>query len=219
MNKKWLYGDSWERFPIHSNEVWIEQNTNSKLSVYDIFDGLPKYMYESDMIYSDTPWNLGNITSFYTKAGLQKRCFSFDKFAKIVFNHIKAIKPKTCYLEIGKQNINMFKSLMESQFPIVQVWNIVYYKKNPCMLIRGGSSVQKFNFTGIDDEDTPFHAMENENFNCVADFCMGLGATAFAAYKHKKRFVGTELNKRRLAVTIDRVNKLGGNWNFHMENP
>ena len=212
MSKKWLYGDSWEKFPIENNEIWIEKNTNSKLSVCDIFDGLPNYMYDADMIYSDTPWNLGNITSFYTKAGLQKRCFNFSKFATAIFAHIKNINPKVCYLEIGKQNLKMFKSLMESQFQIVQIWDIVYYKKNPCMLMRGGSSVQEFDFTGIDDENTPFYAVKNESLNCVADFCMGLGATALAAYKFKKLFVGTELNKRRLAVTIDRVSKLGGEW-------
>ena len=33
---------------------------------------------------------------------------------------------------------------------------------------------------------------------------------AIAAYKQGRRFIGTELNRRRLAVAIEKANKLGG---------
>ena len=41
---------------------------------------------------------------------------------------------------------------------------------------------------------------------------MGRGLTATTAYALGKRFVGTELNPRRLAVAIDKVAQLGGDW-------
>ena len=55
-------------------------------------------------------------------------------------------------------------------------------------------------------------ALQNEVCNTVADLCTGQGLTAVAAYKLGKRFLGTELNPRRLAVAIDKVNKLGGQY-------
>jgi hypothetical protein len=36
--------------------------------------------------------------------------------------------------------------------------------------------------------------------------------TGITAYQLGKRFVGTELNKRRLAVLIDEVARRGGEW-------
>ena len=51
-----------------------------------------------------------------------------------------------------------------------------------------------------------------ENPACIADLCTGRGLTTVAAYMLGKKFVGTELNKRRLAVAIERVNNLGGKY-------
>lgn len=209
---KWLYGDSWEKYPIEPDEIWIEKKTESALSVFDLMNGLPSFMYDADMVYSDTPWNLGNITSFYTKAETEYRVFSFNEFTSKLFEHIAQINPNICYLEIGRQNFDLFVDNMKLIFPVVQSWDIVYYKKNPNKLIRGGYITQEFDFTGYDDEKTPLLAMKNESFNCVADVCMGRGGTAIAAYSINKRFVGTELNKRRLAVAIEKIAKYGGEW-------
>lgn len=43
----------------------------------------------------------------------------------------------------------------------------------------------------------------------VADLCTGRGLTLLAAHKFGAKFYGTELNKRRLAVAIDRAAKAG----------
>lgn len=209
---KYLYGDSWERFPIEDNEIWIEQK-GSKVKVHDIFNPLPEFFKNIDMIYTDTPWNTGNLKTFYTKAELQ--CPSdFNAFSNRVSQIIKEIFPKVCYLEIGKQNFEVYKKILEVIYPVVQSWDIVYYRKNPMKLLRGGSDCQRFDFTGMDDEKTPMAAIENEDIMTVADICMGRGGTAVAAFKTDKIFFGTELNKRRLAVTIDKIAKLGGSWNI-----
>ncbi len=69
-----------------------------------------------------------------------------------------------------------------------------------------------FDFKNMDDMDTPKAVIEHEQFKCVADLCMGRGLTGLTAYRLKKQFVGTELNKRRLAVLIDTVAREEGHW-------
>lgn len=209
---KYLYGDSWEKYPIKQGEQWKEAN-GSILSIADIFNGIPGYMYAADMLYADPPWNTGNITCFFTKAG-KKNTHVFTEFAEEVFAFVEKMKDKPCYLEIGKQNLSLYLEKMNSIFPCVQFWEITYYKKHPCYLVRGGNSPVDFNFTGYDDVDTPTCAIqaEGEKIQSVADICMGQGLTAVAAYNNNKLFYGTELNKRRIAVTIDKICKLGGQF-------
>ena len=211
MTKVWKYGNSWENYPCRSGEVWIEQETNSKLAVWDLFDGLPAFMLEADLIYTDPPWNTGNMRSFYTKAGLSTDD-TFREFLEVLFDAVEEINAPVCYLEIGKQNIDVFANCLGLIYPVVERWEVTYYRKNPSWLVRGGESPATFDFTGHDDMDTPRLAMENEWFSCVADLCMGRGLTAVTAFEMGQQFVGTELHPRRLACTIDKVAKKGGAW-------
>ncbi len=207
---KFLYGDSWEKFPIKANEVWNEQR-GSKVMVADLFDGIPSFMHNTDMVYSDTPWTTGNLKTFYTKA--EKPCaHTFLEFAEMVFQHIDTIHPKVCYLEIGRENMGVYERKLRDLFPIVQSWDILYYRKHPMKLLRGGPEIQQFDFTGMDDEKTPGAAMLHETILSVVDFCLGRGGTLVAAYKLGKICYGSELNPRRLAVGIEKIVKLGGKW-------
>lgn len=211
-SNKWLYGDSWERFSIESSEVWQEQYTLSKVTIADITNNIPDFMREADFLYCDPPWNTGNMRSFYTKAGLQTNN-DFSIFSNVLFSWISNAMPKICYLEIGLRSANDFKSRLHALYPSIQEWKIVYYNKYPTMLLRGGLVAINYDFSRLDDTKTPGMAMDIEDFSCAADLCMGRGLTAIAAFARQKRFVGTELNKRRLAVTLDRVAKMGGIWN------
>jgi hypothetical protein len=205
----WNYGNSWEKYPIEG--TWKESKTGSIVAVNDLFTGLPGFMLEADMVYCDPPWNTGNLTSFYTKAGLANTK-EYENFLKALITHIKSVGPKVCYLEIGRENKDKVFNELSGLYDHVQIWPVTYYRKNPSYLIRGGRSSTATDYTGMDEEYTPLKAMESEDFNCVADFCMGRGLTGIAAYKLGEKFVGTELNKRRLAVLIDRTTKLGAEW-------
>ena len=57
----------------------------------------------------------------------------------------------------------------------------------------------------MDEEHVIDYLCQNLDFECVADPCMGLGLVGYYANKYGKRFVGTELNKYRLAVCCERV--------------
>ena len=181
------------------------------MMVCDITKHLPRFMLAADMIYTDPPWNLGNLNGYYTKAGLADYFEAFGSFADALFCRIREISPAVCYLEIGKQNARDFEARLRDLFPVVQVWEILYYRRHPCYLLRGARTETAADFTGMDDTATPLAAIssEGEAVSCVGDLCTGQGLTAVAAHKLGKRFVGTELNRRRMAVTIDRTNKLG----------
>lgn len=209
---KWKYGDSWEKYPIEHREVWTDKRTGSKVSVRDITKELPDYMCDADMIYCDPPWNLGNVNGFYTKADTGYYIDQFSDFYMSLFQRIKLIDPYVCYLEIGNQNKGVFTEELKKLFTVVQEWQITYYKKNPCWLLRGGQEELSFSYSGLDEQGTPLIAIQTERPCVVADLCTGQGLTAIAAYKEHKRFLGTEINKRRMAVAIDKVNKIGGRY-------
>lgn len=205
------YGKSWEIYPIEKEEIWIDKDSNSMLEVNDITHKLPIFMMDADMIYTDSPWSLGNVNMFNSKSG-REYMNHFSEFYNPLLKHIKAINPKVCYLEIGKQELDTFFSLLSVVFEHVQSWKITYYGNKECYLLRGGINPVDFNYTGFDDKETPYSAIYLEKPICVADFCTGRGLTALAANKFDVRFVGTELNKRKLAVCIDKCNKKGMNY-------
>ncbi|MDD2813803.1 MAG: hypothetical protein PHF53_10370 [Bacteroidales bacterium] len=205
---KWKYGDSWEKYPIEEGEIWQDPLSLSRIAVADLRNDLP-FDIKAEMVYMDSPWNKGNVNSFITKAGMNSYIDSFEGFMDCLFNQIKKISPEVCYLEIGKQHKSDFISRLNVLFPVVQDWQIVYYKKNPCYLLRAGEDITEQYFTGLDDEVTPLKAIQAEKPSSVVDLCTGRGLTLLAAHKFGARFYGTELNKRRLAVAIDRASKAG----------
>lgn len=203
-----MYGDSWEKYPIEEGQVWKDPLSLSKIAVADIRNELP-FEIHAEMIYMDSPWNKGNVNSFITKAGMDTYIDSFEYFMDCLFGQIKKIDPSVCYLEIGKQYKQEFVSRLNALYPLVQIWEIRYYKRNPCYLVRGAENIIEPDFTGLDDEVTPLKAIQTEQPGSVADLCTGRGLTLLAAHKFGAKFYGTELNKRRLAVAIDRATKAG----------
>lgn len=205
---KWLYGDAWEQFPIELGEIW--KANQSKVAVHDIFNTLPEFMYKADLLFIDPPWNLSNINSFYTKAGRTDHLFNFNSFSDVLFERIAKIGPQTTYIEIGKQNVDNFYNRLESLYPTMQKWDVVYYRKHPTHIIRGSESGPiDYDFTGIDEAKCIEIIAKIEAYDCIGDLCMGQGLVGVAAYKAGKRFVGTELNKRRLANLLQKLHKQG----------
>jgi len=215
MVKKWDYGGAHDRYPIEENEVWSVDDGKGKLKPHDLYEPLPDFMKEADMVIVDPPWNLSNVNTFYTKADKRgEHTKTFNEFYQQLFKQIDVIDPNILYTEIGKQNVNKFVEEFEKRFPYVQVWQITYYKKHPCYFVRGSkhSPLESFDYEGMDEWDAILKALEIEDYSTVADLCMGRGLVAVGAYDNDKRFAGTELNKKRLAVTIEKIAKKGGKW-------
>lgn len=191
-------------------EAWEVSPGNSKLAVHDIFDPLPEFMKTADLIFVDPPYNLSALNSFYTKAGRTDYLSDFDDFAGILFERIGEIGPRTTYIEIGRQNVEDFYQRLGQLYPHQQRWPVVYYKKHPTWLIRGSEAGNiDYDFTGIDEAECIKRIAKIEDYQVMGDLCMGQGLVGLAAWEVGKSFVGTELNKRRLANLLQKLAKRG----------
>lgn len=204
---KWNYGDAYLRYPL-GNEPYIFTN-GSIVQVHDIFDPLPEFMKDADLIFVDPPWNLGNINTFYMKADKTERINSFEGFYKRLFECIYEINPHTCYVEVGKERLADFIFEMRKLYRYVTFYNSTYYhnKKNYCYIVRGSLKSKKPALDEMDEEDIIKWVCSNENYNIIGDLCMGRGLVGLNAYCNEKKFVGTELNHKRLSVLIENIIK------------
>ena len=211
MMSKWEYGGAYERYPIPP-EGWAFPD-GSIVKVHDIFDPLPLFMYQADLIFVDPPWNLVNLNTFYTKADRTDYQDSFEKFYKRLFECIREIDPHTCYVEIGKQYLAEFIMEMKSIFRHVTFYNSMYYRKkeNMCYVVCGSKKrKRKQPLDYLDEEDIIKWICENENYDIIGDLCMGRGLVGWYAYQAGKKFVGTELNEKRLSVLVERIEAAKG---------
>jgi len=208
---KWRYGDAWEQFPIEAGEIWGLPD-GSRVAVHDIFDRLPRFMTEADILFVDPPWNQGNLTAFYTKA-YRDDYQTWGDFEDVLFQRIRDVDPATCYLEIGNQNVGAWEARLGALFGRLQRWPVVYYGKHPTNLLRGSHSAPiNHDFTGVDEADAIKMIARIEDYRVLGDLCMGQGLVGIAAYDAGRPFVGTELNKRRLANLIQKTAKRGACW-------
>ncbi|MDD4422313.1 MAG: hypothetical protein PHD46_04685 [Eubacteriales bacterium] len=207
MMSKWNYGDAYKRHPIAPDETVIFDN-GSKVKAHNIFDPLPDFMLEADLVFVDPPWNLGNLNTFYTKAERQDYQDSFEIFYRRLFECIAKISPKTCYVEVGKEYLSEFIQEMKLLYKYVTFYNSSYYhsKDKICYVIRGSSKRKKLPLDYMDEEDVIAWICANEDYSCIADLCMGRGLVGINAHENGKSFVGTELNHKRLSVLLDRLN-------------
>lgn len=202
------YGNAWEQFPIEPNEIWGIPSNGSKVAVYDIFDSLPSFMNVTDLLFVDPPYNQSALNAFYTKAG-RDDYQEWKKFTGVLFRRIAEISPTTCYIEIGNQFVDEWQDLLASLYPSIQRWEVVYYRKHPTNILRGGQQPIGCDFTGMDEAKVIAQIGQVDGRGVMGDICMGLGLVGLSAWAAGRPFVGTELNKRRLANLLQSLHKLG----------
>ncbi len=181
---------------------------------------LPAFMKEAEMIFTDSPWNTGNLRAFYTKAEIVPEYkINFEIFTKRLFDCIKEINPMVCYTEIGKEFLAGYVTEMRKLYTYVTFFNSTYYHKpsNLCYVVRGAKKhCRALHLDGTDEEDIIKFVCKNEDVSCIGDLCMGRGLTALAAYKNGKKFVGTELNHKRLSVALERLVTAGAKYSIFL---
>jgi len=179
------------------------------IKVNDIFDELPAFMKSADCLFIDPPCSEGNLKSFYTKNDLEKRA-SIEKFNNRLFELIDEINPKHLFIEVFKSNFDeIFSKLNERYGADMSFFESYYYGKssNKCWIFYAFLEDIKFEIPILDEEKVIEFICKNLDFNCIGDLCMGKGLVGFYANKYNKKFVGTELNKKRLACLIEHINQ------------
>lgn len=203
---KWEYGELYKKYDM---EGLINAGTGI-VKVHNIFDPLPEIMYQADCIFCDPPCSKANINTFYTKADRTDYQQSYEPFAKRFFECVDEIAPKTIFIEVFASNRKYFLEQCKARFEYVTEYNTTYYHKKECKcwIIQASHTPNAaYPFEGMDEQDVIEYICGNHPYNCIGDLCMGRGLVGFYANKYGKRFVGTELNKKRLAVLLDRIEK------------
>lgn len=203
MSEKWNYGDAYKR---HNMEGIIEVG-GGKLKVHNLFDPLPEFMKEADVIFCDPPCSKGNINTFYTKADRTDYQESYEPFEKRFFEIVDEIKPKKLFVEVFKSNWESFTRECGKRYKYVTSFPSTYYhnKNNKCWVIVAENNPADYPFFGMDEENVIEWICKNVDYKCIADPCMGQGLVGYNAFLNGRKFVGTELNKKRLAVLVEKI--------------
>lgn len=204
MKSSWEYGGYYRK---HDMSGEIEIGTGI-VKVHDIFDQLPDFMKHADCVFCDPPCSKQNINSFYTKAGRTDYQEDYRPFFERFFQIVDEISPKNLFIEVFKSNKDNFMAACKERYVQVEISESTYYhnKKNRCWIIQATNDQPIIRFNGIDEQDAIELICKEVDFGCIADPCMGKGLVGYYANKYGKRFVGTELNPKRLAVLIERIN-------------
>jgi len=201
--KKFDYGNFHLKYDM-SSEIKVGTGI---IKVHSIFGGTPEFMNTADCLFVDPPCSKGNLKSFYTKAEKELN-ESYEKFNKALFDVIDIIRPIYMFIEVFRSNKDIIEALVKERYSNVSITQSYYYydKSKICWIIQGSNDVL-YDLPYLDEQYVIEYICKEVNFNCIADPCMGRGLVGFYANKYNKKFVGTELNEKRLAVLIERINK------------
>lgn len=208
MAKRWEYGGAYLR---HNMSGVIDLPGESKIMVCDWLESLPEFMKEADTLFIDPPWNLGNIKSFYTKAERPYAGLPFLDFMERLWERIDAIAPQTLFLEMGKQYLAPCLIAAERRFSSVTFYNSTYFRKaeHKCYVIHAtnGKPKRYRNLEDQDEADIIAWICRHHEYRCIGDLCMGRGLVGKHAFAAGRRFVGLELNPKRLAVLVEWISR------------
>ena len=204
MNEMYKYGHLCDKYDM-SGDIRVGTGI---LRVHDIFNPLPEFMKQADVVFCDPPCSKANINSFYAKAELDERKDDYVGFHARFWQVIDEISPKILFVEVFKSNKDKFIAEVEKRYANVILHESMYYNKpsNRCWIIQASNEpLVDIGIDGIDEEKVIERICDSVDFKCIGDPCMGKGLVAFYANRAGKKFVGTELNKYRLAVCLERV--------------
>ena len=201
---KWEYNEVYKKYDMTGN---IKIGTGI-VKVHNIFDKLPKFMLQADCLFCDPPCSLGNINTFYTKAERNDYQSSYLPFVNRFFECIDEIKPHKVFIEVFKTNKELFIEKLSQRYKYTFIYSSKYYNnsKNKCWIIQAQNEpIIPFDIDGKDEEKIIQFICKNIDYNCIADLCMGRGLVGYYSNMYNKKFVGTELNLKRLAVLLKRI--------------
>ena len=199
---KYEYGRKYEKYDMTKTF----ELKGGILKVHNIFDETPSWMKQADVLFCDPPGNAGCFSQYYDKAEVSEKV-PYTSFVDRLFEVIDEIGPRVLFIETFRSNHEILSNQIFKRFD--EVWrNECHYYHDPtkrCSIIQAGG--ERLDLNGMDEQDAMMKICSDMDFECIADPLMGQGLTGRSAYLNGKRFVGTELNPKRLAVLVDWLNK------------
>lgn len=203
----WDYGGAHLR---HDMTGVIDLPNGSLVQVCDwTKEPLPAFMREADTVFVDPPWNAGNVRSFYTKAGIDVGKVDFaGAFSGALWSRLDEIGPRHLFLEMGKEFLGEYLAEAKRRFRYTTFYNATYYhrQQNKCYVIHATNDFKSRRHQALEDRDEEEiikWICHHHEYQCIGDPCMGRGLVGKYAFLAGKRFVGTELNPKRLACLVD----------------
>lgn len=209
----WEYGGVYKKYNM---DGIINLPNNSKLMECDFTKNLPEFMKDADTLFIDPPWNIGNVNSFYTKADINHVHFDFIKFSDYLFAAIEKINPKYLFIEMGKEFISVYLEWCKKKYKYVTFYNSTYYhkKSNKCYVIHATNIFKNRRYKileDMDEENIIEWICRDHEYKCIGDLCMGTGLVGKNAFINNKRFVGIDINRKRLALLVDYIRSIDKN--------
>lgn len=205
----WDYGGIYRAYDMAGE---IPLPNNSRVAVCDWIQQMPEFMKQADTLLVDPPWNIGNVNTFYTKADQAHVSLDFHSFSRHLFRRIDEIEPKFLFIEMGKEYLGWYLEECRKRFKYVTFYNSTYYRKreNKCYVIHATNDSKRRRYKELEDLDEAAiieWLCKNHDYKCIGDLCMGTGLVGKGAFLNGRRFVGTELNPKRLALLVDFISK------------
>lgn len=205
----WEYGGTYRNYDMSGI---IELPNQSLVQVCDWTVSLPNFMLSADTVFVDPPWNMGNVNTFYTKAGLPHAEGNFMGFSRHFWMRLDEIEPRHLFIEMGKEYLGWYLEQARSRYKYVTFYNSTYYRKteNKCYVIHATNDPKRRRYADLEDldeSDIIAWICKNHDYQYIGDLCMGTGLVGKGAYLNARRFVGTELNPKRLALLVDFIAK------------
>jgi len=190
-----------------------------QVAVHDLYlEPLPGFM-RADCIFVDPPYNAALESNYRHRVGLP-RSPGYKGFLDRLFRTIGVIAPRTCFVEIGAQNVGeISRRLAAHGFARIDCFKATYYWRHPCYVVRGSAGPPPIRYDDCDESEIVALICEHEEFTVIADPCMGKGLVGRCAFAQRRRFCGTELNPERLGALIASIAEQGGSWNVSRGEP
>ena len=178
------------------------------VKVHDLFQPLPDFIKDVDVILSDPPYNQSALSSFYTKADIKEKQ-RFDDFFNRFFEIVDDLKPRILILEIGVAQEQMYMEALTPRYKHIISKEALYYRREKCLFIIASNEVIPDVLQsipdGIDEEKIIDMICRDLDYSSIYDPCMGTGLVGWYSNKYGKKFYGTELNKKRLGLLVESI--------------
>jgi 16S rRNA G966 N2-methylase RsmD len=156
-----------------------------------------------DMAYVDPPWGQSRLTYYSHKAHVNAP--NWMDFLNALIILLKRTKGHV-YIEMGLNWVlDVKQAIMQHGGRLLNEWNITYFRSRGAKLLLASWNPADvsvdFDFTGMDDEETPYQAIKasSKQGETVFDPCIGAHAlTVEAAIRQGRHFVGIEVNHEKV---------------------